>query len=308
MAEHKRFSRKAKAFLTLLFVAAVTVLAAMLYADFYTAASSVFTTTVPIFGLQLSLLLLVELVILTIGLFWAVRILHRWLAAQLREWVDFDPMVRDWLTNASEMVLYVLAAICILSFLGINVTTLAVFTGALGVALGIGLQKVASNYVSGIILLFDQSVQVGDIVEIDGGPLGRIERLEPRSTHLVCEDGREVTVPNEEFITKKLTNWSRSNALGLNPIILGVSYGVDVERVRQIMLEAAKEYAPCLTQPAPRCDIQNFGLRAIRLRLLFWTAPTVTTKFWNHDVARSEVMSKILRKLAEAKIELVSQL
>lgn len=255
--------------------------------------------TLTLIDTRISLLRVFEVLLLTTGLVWATRALQRWLAGRLRTMHHFDSTIREWLVKLSELVLYCAAGICILRMVGIDLTTFAVFGGALGVSIGMGMQKIASNYVSGLILLFEKTVKVGDIIELEGGPSGRIYRMDPRGTFLLCSDGREMIIPNEEFITKKVTNWTYSDTLGQISIPVGIVYGSDVEKAHGLLLEAAQEHMLCLADPAPTCFLKQFAHHGIQLQLQFWVADISSG-----TVASSDVMFSILRKFKAEGIEI----
>lgn len=256
--------------------------------------------TLTISNHRFSLMQVMEVCTLLAVVGWFTHAFHRWLAEHIRSFDQLDPTVREWLVKLSELGLYFVAVVVILGICGIDVTTLAIFSGAVGVAIGMGLQKIASNYISGLILLFERTVKVGDVIELEGGPSGRIYRLDPRGTFILCTDGREVIVPNDEFVTKKVTNWTFSNTRGQVSIPVGVSYGSNVEKACDLLLEAAREHSLCLSSPVPTCNVVRFGPNAIHLVLQFWIAdisPGVSGP-------QSEVMLAILRKFKTGGIEI----
>lgn len=251
-------------------------------------------------GTRFSLLHMLEGVTLVVIAFWATRVFYRLIALYLRGLPSFDPTVREWLLKFIELSLYFFAAVSVLLLLGIDITALAVFSGAIGVGLGLGLQKTISNYISGLILLFEKTVKVGDVIELEGGPNGRVYRLDPRGTFILCGDGKEVIVPNEEFVTKKVTNWTYSDRRGQISIPLAVPYGTAVEQAQKSLIEAAREHPLCLATPAPTCHLTEFGSYAIHLKLQFWIADVAV----GMPLVQSEVMSNILRKFQAAGIEM----
>lgn len=180
-------------------------------------------------------------------------------------------------------------------------TTLAVIGGAVGVGIGFGLQKIASNFISGIILLFEKSVEIGDIVELDGGNIyGEIKHFGGRYTLVESSDGKEIMIPNEDFIISKVTNWTYSNSRARIEINLGVAYGSDLELVQKIMISCAKENSHCLAYPEIECFVTQFGEFDIKFTLYFWISDIVRGRM----LPRSEVLMSIWKKFRENGIEI----
>ena len=172
--------------------------------------------------------------------------------------------------------LITLALVVALTSTGIDLTAFALFTGALGVGIGFGLQKPISNLISGLILLFDRSIKPGDVVELTDPAdhtkqlFGWVSALNARCVSLTTRDGTEWLVPNEDLITRRVINWSYShNRLRLlTPI--GVSFDCDVRLAMQLAEEAARETPRVLAHPAPVCRLMGFGDSAVNLEMRFW--------------------------------------
>lgn len=256
--------------------------------------------TITIGETRLSLMKLIEAVLLMIALFWVSRTLHHWFAQQIRQMNQLSRSIQEWLIKFTELILYFVVISSGLYIIGVDISTLAVFGGAFGVALGFGFQKIISNYVSGLILLFEKTVKIGDLIELEGGPSGHVYRLDPRGTFILCPDGKEVIIPNEEFITKKVTNYTYSDKKGLISIPVGVSYDSDVEKVREILLEAAVEHPLCLTERPTNCYITEFGPHAIHMVLQFWIGDISP----GSAAPQSDVMFKILSKFKKEGIKI----
>ncbi len=152
---------------------------------------------------------------------------------------------------------------------GIDVTTLSIFTGAIGVGLGFGLQKVASNYVSGFIVLLDRSLRIGDVIVIDNRR-GQVIAIESRCTIIRGTDGVESIIPNEKLVTDIVGHHTYSSSLLSATISVTVSYGSDVERACAILLELAAKQKRVLPNPAPVARIRALGERGIDLDLSVW--------------------------------------
>ena len=161
------------------------------------------------------------------------------------------------------------AVLIALSAVGIDLTALAVFSGALGVGLGFGLQKIFSNLVSGVILLLDRSIKPGDVIAINQ-TYGSINHLGARYASVITRDGIEHLIPNEELITQRVENWSYSNNLLRLRIPVGVSYNSDIRKAIALCVEAAEMVPRIQLQPEPRCQVTGFGDSSVNLELRVW--------------------------------------
>ena len=155
--------------------------------------------------------------------------------------------------------------------LGVNLSAFAFIGGAIGVGVGFGLQKVVSNLISGVILLLDKSIKPGDVIEV-GDSYGRIQSLGARYVSVVTRDGFEYLIPNEDLITQQVINWSFSSKLVRLKIGVGVSYGADIHKAMDLVVEAASGIDRVLTQPGPVCQLKNFGDSSVDLELRIWIA------------------------------------
>ncbi len=170
-----------------------------------------------------------------------------------------------------DIFVYSAVTIIILKTLGVDMTTFAVLGGAVGVGIGFGLQKIASNFISGIILLFEKSIEVGDWIEIDNGAiLGVVKHFGGRYTLIECFDGKEIMVPNEDFIINRVNNWTYSNNRARIEIDFFVAHGSDLEKVIEVATEVAKEHPRCLNYPEIECYVTKFGEYDIKFVLFFW--------------------------------------
>jgi len=200
---------------------------------------------------------------------WVASLLARAVEAQLGRSRGLEPSLQVLFAKIARFVLIIIAILMALSFAGIDVTAFAVFSGALGVGLGFGLQKVVSNFMSGIILLLDRSVKPGDVIEL-GQTYGWINKLAARYTSVVTRDGTEFLIPNEDMITQQVINWSHSDRNVRRKIPVQVSYSSDVELAMQLMLQAAENTERVLTKPAPNCLLRGFGSDGVDLELRMW--------------------------------------
>lgn len=200
---------------------------------------------------------------------WGALTLSRILEGRLQGSSFLPASLAVLMGKTLRIFLLVFAFLIGLDTAGIDLTVLAVFGGALGVGLGFGLQKVVSNFVSGLILLLDQSIKPGDVVEV-AGTYGRINKLAARYTSVITRDGTEYLIPNENMITESVVNWSHSNKLVRRRIPLQISYESDLKRAMALMNEAAAEESRVLSHPAPKTLLRSFGESGIDLELRLW--------------------------------------
>ena len=168
-----------------------------------------------------------------------------------------------------RFALITFAVVLALASVGIDLTALAVFSGAVGVGIGLGLQKVVSNLVSGVILLVDRSIKPGDVIEMQS-TYGWITSLNARYVSLATRDGKELLIPNEDLITSQVINWSYSSDLIRQCVTVGISYDSDVHLAIRLAVEAASAVSRILDVPKPACLLKEFGDSAVNLELRFW--------------------------------------
>ena len=176
---------------------------------------------------------------------------------------------RVLVSKLTRIGLITLAILAALSAVGIDLTALAIFSGALGVGLGFGLQKIFSNLVSGFILLMDRSIKPGDVISL-GPTYGWINHLGLRYTSVITRDGIEHLIPNEELITQRVENWSFSDNLVRLRIPIGVSYHSDVRLALKLCLESAAKVARVQKEPEPRINVTGFGDSSVNFELRVW--------------------------------------
>lgn len=194
----------------------------------------------------------------------------------IRRQEEFDIGTREVLAKLFEVVLVIVIFILLLQMMGINLTTLAVFGGALGVGLGFGLQSIASNFISGIILLLDRSFTVGDYVELEDGKAGTIRELNMRSTTLETFDGKDIMVPNERFMSGTFINWTHKNTKQRYSLELQVAYSTDLDMLFPLLRQVVADHPQVLSgegipiEEQPDAEIKNFGESGIDLLIEFW--------------------------------------
>jgi small-conductance mechanosensitive channel len=219
--------------------------------------------------------------------------------ARLHAAAGLDNNLRVVLARLSKALLILLAVLIGLPMVGIDLTTLSVFGGALGVGLGFGLQKIASNYVSGFIILLDDSIRIGNIIAV-GTDRGEVTRITTRYTVLKALDGVEALVPNELLVGSVVQNQSYSSPQVRIALPVQVSYDSDLERAMSIMATAAKAQERVLAEPAPAVLLREFADSGINLELGFWVAdPELGT-----GQLRSDINLAIWREFKQAGISI----
>ncbi len=202
------------------------------------------------------------------------------------------------INKAFHIFIYFFGFIIGLNVLGIDLTAFAIFSGAIGIGIGFGLQKITSNFISGLILLFEKSIENGDMVELSDGTYGLIRKTSARYTLLETFEGREMMIPNEDFIINRVTNWTFNDRKGRLEINIGVAYESDIEKAKELILEAAKEHPRCINDPEPTCYLKEFADSSVNFMLFFWLADVSKGRYR----AKSDVMLSIWKKFKEHNI------
>lgn len=218
---------------------------------------------------RISLLLVLKGLALFVLLFQAARLAASLLDDRLRATDGISPSAQALLSKGARFGMYVLALGITLSSVGVDLTTLTVFSGAVGVGVGFGLQKIFSNLVSGVILLVDKSLKPGDVIEI-GGVQGRIAQINARYASIETLDGKAYLIPNESLISNEVINLSYSNSQQLLKAEVGVAYGGDPRQAMALMEQAARSVPRVLKDPAPAARLAAFGDSSVNLFVGFW--------------------------------------
>ncbi len=218
---------------------------------------------------RISLWLILQAIVLLSALFFAARFISTTSARSIQKNEDISPSMRVLFIKFLQLVLYGAAFFIGLKSIGIDLTGLAVLSGAIGVGLGFGLQKVVSNLVSGIIILLDKSIKPGDVISL-GDTFGWINSLGARYVSVVTRNGKEYLIPNEDLITGQVVNWSFSNDFVRLDINFGTAYHDDPHKVRKIAIEAAKGCDRVISVKSPVCHIIGFGDSSVDYVLRFW--------------------------------------
>jgi small-conductance mechanosensitive channel len=227
-------------------------------------------------GSQVTPLKLLIVVALLVVLVWATRRTTHWFVDHVLGRRGVDVGLREALGAITRYAVIGLGTLVILQAAGINLTSLNVLVGAVGVGLGFGLQNITSNFFSGLILLLERPIRIGDRVEI-GGAIGEVRAIAARATTLITDENVAVIVPNSQFISERVTNWSRPNALTAYVLTFHVAQGSDPELVRRLLLAAAQGHPHVLRSPAPEVEFERVGLRGLQFRLQVWSEEDLKT-------------------------------
>ncbi len=208
--------------------------------------------------------------IIAVGvLVWLAGVTSSLVERRLAAMPKVSPAAGVLLGKLFRIAVYTLAVVMGLDAVGIDLTAFAVFSGAVGLGIGFGLQKVFSNLISGLILLMDRSVKPGDVIAI-GDTYGWINSLGARCVSVITRDGTEHLIPNEELISQRVENWSYSNNLVRLKLPIGIDYESDVRKAIGLAVDAAKEVGRVLSHPAPVCQMRGFGDNSVDLELRIW--------------------------------------
>jgi small-conductance mechanosensitive channel len=225
--------------------------------------------------------------------------LTRLLESRIRTSRNLSPSVQVLFTKSLKIVLISLAVVIAIRSVGIDLTALAVFGGAIGLGIGFGLQKVISNLISGVILLLDKSIKPGDVIAV-GQTYGWVSALGGRYVSIVTRDGIEHLIPNETMITQAVENWTHTDNQTRQKVPVGIHYKSDVRLAMDLCIEAAYETDRVLKVPEPRCLLIGFGESAVDLELRFW----IEDAHRGIRNVRSDVLLKIWDKFHERGIEI----
>ena len=235
-------------------------------------------------GLRLTPLLLIKLGVLLIVALWLTNILSNFVESRITQSADLTPSIQVLLIKMIRLALLIFTVAVALSAVGINLSALAIFSGAAGVGIGFGLQKIVANFISGIILLADKSVKPGDLVTI-GDSSGRISAMKTRYISVAAGDGREFLIPNEDLVTQKVTNWTYTDRNTLVKVNFGTNYDADPRLVCKLAIDVAAGAKRALKGKPPNCILTEFAEAGMKFALTFWIADPD-----GMDNVKSEVM------------------
>ncbi len=218
---------------------------------------------------RLSLLLLIKACIALGVLLWLSGALSRLLEKRIHSLSELTPSAQVLLTKLGKVTLVTLGVVVALKSVGIDLSGIALLSGAVGLGVGFGLQKVVSNLVSGVILLLDKSVKPGDVISLDE-TYGWIASMGARYVSVITRDGIEYLIPNEDLITQRVQNWSFTNERVRLRVPVGVAYSTDLKRAMALCVEAARAAPRVLAEPPPICLMVGFGASSLDLELRCW--------------------------------------
>ena len=224
----------------------------------------------PIPGVAISLLQIFLLVGLLILVFWISSRTKRFLFNRFLVHSGLDRSLQYAISQIASNVVLVVGIFVVLQNTGIHLEALTVFAGAVGVGIGFGLQNITSNFISGLVILAERPITIGDLVEV-GGVTGQVQKIRARSTVLVTSDNITTIIPNQKFIDSPVTNWTYGDPKVRFRIPVGVAYGSDVEKVRATLIEAAAEDPHTLDDPAPSVFFVEFGSSSLNFELVAWS-------------------------------------
>lgn len=214
---------------------------------------------------------LIGLVVLLIA-----RLINNYGKNLIKRQKRLDVRTKEVLSKVYEVVIFCIVALMLLNILGINLTTLAVFGGAVGVGLGLGLQSIASNFISGIIILLDNSITIDDYIEINADQKGFVREFRMRYTVLETYDGKDIVVPNETFISSTFINWSHKDPKQRYRVDFSVAYDTDVRAMVELIKDAVGAHPQVINgnkypiEERPDCEIDSFGDSGINMFVEFW--------------------------------------
>ncbi|MFA7383936.1 MAG: mechanosensitive ion channel domain-containing protein [Desulfurivibrionaceae bacterium] len=249
--------------------------------------------------MQISLLTMLTGFLTLVLLLWGARLLSHLLEKRIRENSALSPSIQVLFIKLSKITLITAAILVGLRSVGLDLTGFSIFTGAVGVGIGFGLQKIFSNLISGIILLLDKSIKPGDVITV-GETYGWVNSLGARYTSLIAPDGKEFLIPNEDLITQQVENWSFSNSTVCLKIPVGIAYSSDVRKAMALCEEAARQTERIISEPPPQCLLVAFGESSVDLELGVWINDPVN----GVKNVKSDVLIKIWETFQKEGVEI----
>jgi small-conductance mechanosensitive channel len=250
--------------------------------------------------IEISLLDVVKTLIYFGLLFWGAKLASKFLQERVEQIDELSPAVKALIGKILNVVLPVIALLIAFQIVGFNITTLAVFSGAVGIGIGLGLQGIIANFLAGFTLLADRSIKPGDVIEIEG-QMGWVTSMQGRYVALRTREGTELLVPNDRFMNEGVTNWSRSDRIVRVHAPFRVSYDTEnLEAVQGLAIAAAERENRVVDEPTPICNLISFGESAIEFDLQFWIADPEE----GLNNIRSSVLLNIWHSLKAANIEI----
>ena len=286
------------------FIAIVTIILSLASIVFFTV-SAINAAGIPLAwnaalpAIKLSLVQIFLLIALLIAVFWISSITKRFLFNRLLAQSGLDRSLQYAIAQVVSNIVLVVGIFIVVENTGIHLAALAVFAGAVGVGLGFGLQNIASNFISGLVILAERPITIGDRVEV-AGIAGQVEHIRARSTVIRTNDNIMMIVPNTKFIDSPVTNWTYTDRRVRFHIPVGVAYGSDIAKVHDLLLAVGRENPNTLQEPAPSVVLKKFGDNSIDFELVVWSSEMSARP----SRYRSDLNFAIVEKFLEAKIEM----
>ena len=255
----------------------------------------------PLPGISLTLVQIFLLVALLLAVFWISARTKSFLFNRFLVNSGLDRSLQYAISQIVSNIVLVVGLFIVLDNAGIHLGTLTVFAGAVGVGIGFGLQNIASNFISGLVILAERPITIGDRVEV-AGVAGQVQQIRARSTVILTNDNITMIVPNTKFIDSPVTNWTYGDPRVRFRIPVGVAYGSDLEKVRNALVEVARENSHVLEDPPPTVFLETFGDSAINVELVVWSKEMS----YRPRRFRSDLNFAIAQKLREAGVEIPS--
>ena len=240
-------------------------------------------------SLRISVKLLISVFLTFYGAILISRLLRAFLERNIYPRRNWDPGIRNAISTGIHYVIILTGLMIAIHLLGFDVRNITVLAGAFGVGLGFGLQNLANNFVSGIVLLLERPVKAGDVIQV-GSLMGKVKRIGARATVIETQDKSVILIPNGELLAGQVTNWTYGNSIGGLSIPVGVAYGSDVSRVKQVLLEIAEKDKEVLKNPAPQVEFKAFGDSSLNFNL----------RVWSYIDDRADVQSSLMTQIEEA--------
>lgn len=248
---------------------------------------------------RVSALTIVTIALVFVVMLMLVQLANRLIARLIQHSTALDPTQRLLVQKLAGIAVVVVAVFIGIDLLSIDLTSLAVFSGALGLAIGFGLQKTLGNLIAGLILLMDRSIKPGDVIAV-GDSFGQVNKIGIRAVSVVTRDGKEHLIPNEILMTEEVENWSYSNRNVRVHISVGVSYNCDIHLAQKLMIQAALDSKRVLRQPQPSVWLRGFGDSSVDHDILIW----ITDPESGVGNIRSEILNRIWDLFKENGIEI----
>lgn len=250
-------------------------------------------------GTTITFWTLVYFLLLLFLLFYFASKLRQWLVERVLVRTKLDLGARQAIGSITRYLTLLIGLLIVLQTVGIDLTTLNVLAGAVGIGVGFGLQNIASNFISGLIILLERPIKVGDRIEV-GDVDGDVLEIGARSTTVRTNDNIAIIVPNSKFITDNVTNWKYTGPRVRFRVPVGVAYGTEAREVERLLLEVAKENADVMADPPPQVRFRGFGESSLEFELLVWNTSLVHRK----GKLKSDLNYAIYAKLTEYGIEI----